>query len=109
MPKVDRIQDAELRESLQAAHVALRAGNHKDVVERAGAAYVELLRRKPELLQGEGMMAMMPIWMFPRLGAHLELTDGKPTHVQLDRETFGFTEAVTYYEFAVDTLVKEGL
>jgi hypothetical protein len=109
MPKVDRIQDDALRTSLQAAHASLRAGDHRDVVQRAGEAYIELLRRKPELLQGEGMMPQMRIFMFPRLGAHLELDDGKPVAVGFDREHFGFTEAVTYYEFAVDNLVREGL
>jgi hypothetical protein len=109
MPKVDRIQDENLRVSLQHAHASLRSGDHRDVVQRCGEAYIELLRRKPEMLNGEGFMAMMPIWMFPRLGAHLEVENGKPTSVIFDREKFGFTEAVTYYEFAVDALVKEGL
>ena len=109
MPKVDRIQDEQLRASLKAAHASLRAGNHRDVVQRAGDAYIELLRRKPELLQGDGPMPRMRIFMFPRLCAHLDVQDGKPVAVVFDRETIGFPEAVTYYEFAVDNLVREGL
>lgn len=109
MPKVDRIQDEGLRASLKQAHASLRAGDHADVVRRAGEAYIELLRRKPELLEGEPMTRQMRIFMFPRLGAHLEVQDGKPVAVAFDREHFGFTEAVTYYEFAVDNLVREGL
>ncbi|MBF6600927.1 MAG: hypothetical protein IVW36_10505 [Dehalococcoidia bacterium] len=107
--KVDRIQDEGLRASLQAAHASLRAGDHRDVVQRAGEAYIELLRRKPELLQGEGAMPQMRIFMFPRLCAHLEVEDGRPVAVAFDRENIGFPEAVTYYEFAVDNLVREGL
>ena len=57
MAKVDRIQDERLRASMQSAHAPLRAGDHRDVVQRAGEAYIELLRRKPELLQGEGFGA----------------------------------------------------
>jgi len=109
MAKVDKIQDEKLRESMRAAHASLRAGNHQDVVQRAGEAYMELLRRKPQLLEGEGFEKMMRIWMFPRLGAHLEVQDGRPTELVLDRDRFGFPEAVTYYEFAVDNLVREGL
>lgn len=109
MAKVDRIQDERLRASLKQAHASLRAGDHRDVVQRAGEAYLELLRRKPEMLQGEGLQRMMPIWIFPRLGAHLEVEDEVPVGVAFDREQFGFTEAVTYYEFAVDTLVREGV
>ena len=109
MAKVDKIQDEKLRASLKAAHASLRAGDHRDVVQRAGEAYIEVLRRKPELLEGEGFMRQMRIFMFPRLGAHLEVDDGKPVAVAFDRETFGFPEAVTYYEFAVDNVVREGL
>ncbi len=109
MPKVDKIHDDALRTSLQAAHASLRAGDHRDVVRRAVEAYLELLRRKPELLEGEGFMPRMRIFMFPLLGAHIEVQDGKPVAVAFDREHFGFTEAVTYYEFAVDNLVREGL
>jgi hypothetical protein len=106
--KVDRIQDEKLRSSLAAAHEALRAGNYKDVVQRAADAYLELLRRKPQLL--EGMIGRMRIMMFPRLGARLDPVAGQPLPaLTWDRETFGFSEAVTYFEFAVDQLVREGL
>ena len=106
--KLDRIQDAALRESLATAHASLRSGDFPGVVRRAADAYLELLRRKPELL--EGMMGRMRVMMFPRLGARLEAAEGQalPT-LHWDRETFGFSEAVTYFEFAVDQLVREGL
>ena len=51
----------------------------------------------------------MRIMMFPRLGARLEREEGKPPAVVWDREVFGFSEAATYFEFAVDQLVKEEL
>ena len=48
--------------------------------------------------------------MFPRLGARLERQEGeKMPALVWDREFFGFSEAVTYFEFAVDQLVKEEL
>jgi hypothetical protein len=105
--KLDRIQDSALRESLAAAHASLRSGDYPDVVRRCAAAYIELLRRKPELL--EGMLGRMRIMMFPRLGARLEAQQGGPPRLEWDRETFAFSEAVTYFEFAVDQLVREGL
>lgn len=105
--RVDRIQDEKLRESLAAAHTSLRSGDYKAVVQRAADAYLELLRRKPEML--EGMLGRMRIMMFPRLGAKLEPVEGKLPALQWDRETFGFSEAVTYFEFAVDQLVREGI
>ena len=105
--KVDRIKDEQLRESMAAAHASLRSGDYLDVVRRVADAYLELLRRKPDLL--EGMMGRMRVMQFPRLGARLEREDGKPPEVRWDRETFGFSEAATYFEFAVDSLVREGL
>ena len=105
--KVDRIKDEKLRESLAAAHASLRSGDYLDVVRRAADAYLELLRRKPKQL--EGMEGRMRVMMFPRLGARLNREEGKPPVVVWDRETFGFAEAATYFEFAVDALVREEL
>jgi hypothetical protein len=106
--KLARILDQTLRESLSAAHASLRSGDYPDVVRRCAAAYLELLRRKPELL--EGMMGRMRIMLFPRLGARLDPAEGQPLPtLTWDRETFAFSEAVTYFEFAVDQLVREGL
>lgn len=106
--KVDQIQDEALRASMAAAHASLRAGDYKDVVQRAAEAFLELLRRKPELL--EGMIGRIRVMFFPRLGARMEYRGEKdPPQLEWDRETFAFSEAVTYFEFAVDQLVREGL
>ncbi len=51
----------------------------------------------------------MRIMTFPRLGAHLERKDEEFPTLVWDRENFGFSEAVTYFEFAVDQLVAEEL
>ncbi len=105
--KLDRIRDDVLRGSLTDAQASLRSGNFNDVVHRSSDAYIEMLRRDPELLKGP--LGMRRILFFPRLGARLvQEQDGTPT-VIYDRETFIFSEAITYFEFAVDSLVKEGL
>jgi hypothetical protein len=105
--KLERITDDKLRQSLATAHASLRAGDYADVVQRCADAYLELLRRKPELL--EGMMGRMRIMMFPRLGARLEPQEAGLPKLEWDRERFAFSEAVTYFEFAVDQLVREGI
>ncbi len=105
--KVDRIKDQALRGSLADAQAALKAGDYKKVVELSSAAYVELLRRNPEMLQGQGQF--MNVVFFPRLGAHLVVNhDGQP-EIVWDRDKFVFSEAVTYFEFAVDKILKAGL
>ena len=105
----EKIKDAQLRETMATAHKALKEGDFLGVVQRAGDAYLELLKRKPELLAEGGIPAMMRIRMFPRLGARLERGGDEAPELVWDRETFGFSEAVTYFEFAVDQLVGEGL
>jgi hypothetical protein len=105
--KLNRIQDEALKQSLIDAQGDLRAANYASVVHLASDAYVELLRRKPEMLKGA--MGMRHIMFFPRLGAHLIIeSDGLPA-VVYDREKFTFAEAVTYWEFAVDSIAREGL
>jgi hypothetical protein len=105
--KVDRIQDDALRGSFADAQAALKAGDYKKVVELSSAAYVELLKRKPEMLQGQEQF--MNVIFFPRLGARLVVqNDGQP-EIVWDREKFSFSEAVTYYEFTIDKLLKAGV
>jgi hypothetical protein len=105
--KLKRIQDEALKQSLTDAQGSLRDGDYASVVRRSSDAYVELLRRKPEMLKGA--MGMRHIMFFPRLGAHLIMeSDGLPA-VVYDREKFTFSEAVTYWEFAVDSIAREGL
>ena len=54
-------------------------------------------------------MGMRRILFYPRLGARLiQESDGSPA-VIYDRETFSFSEAITYFEFSVDSLVREGV
>jgi len=106
--KTDRIQDTELRESLVQAQASLRSGDFEDVVKRSAEAYAELLRRKPELTQGPNMIRN--VLFFPNLGARLQLnsTTSAP-EIIYDREKFIFSEAITYFEFTVDSLVKNGV
>ena len=106
---VDKIKDAALRETMATAHKALKDGDFQGVVQRSADVYLELLKRKPELLAEGGIPARMRIMMFPRLGAHLKREGEEPPELVWDRQNFGFSEAVTYFEFAVDQLVGEGL
>ena len=106
-PKLEKIHDDALREAMAEARAALRSGDFKRVVELSSRAYLEVLRSKPELLQQP--QQIRTLLFFPRLGARLIVGgDGQP-EVVYDRDTFIMSEAVTYYEYAVDNLVKAGL
>ncbi len=105
--KTDRIQDEGLRNALVEAQAALKAGDYRRVVDLATSAYLEMLRRKPELTQGAAQM--QSLMFFPRLGAHIQLNnDGQP-EIIYDREKFIFSEAITYYEFIADYIIRVGL
>ena len=105
--KTERIQDEGLRHSLEEAQAALKTGDYKKTVDLSAAAYVELLKRKPGMLQGQEQFRT--ILFFPRLGAHLILNPDGQAEVVYDRERFIFSEAITYFEFAVDNIVKAGI
>jgi hypothetical protein len=105
--KAEKIQDEGLRRSMVEAQAALKAGDFKKVVELSAAAYMELLRRKPEML--EGAQSLMNIMFFPRLGAHLQLSHERQPELIWDREKFIFSEAITYWEFSVDNLIRHGV
>ena len=105
--KIERIQDPALRESLAQAKASLRTGDYADVVHRSAEAYAELVRRRPEML--EGQTRLRTIFFFPRLGAQFQIGHDNQPAVIYEREKFIFSEAVTYFEFAVDSLVREGL
>jgi hypothetical protein len=108
MPKkTERIVDEGLRHSLEEAQDALKTGDYKKTVDLSAAAYVELLKRKPDMMKGP--QQFRNVMFFPRLGAHLIVNnDGQP-EIVYDREKFIFSEAVTYFEFAVDNIVREGV
>lgn len=105
--KTDKIQDESLRRSMQEAQAALKTGDFKRVVELSADAYIELLRRKPEMLQGADQFRN--VLFFPRLGAHLQLNSQGQPEMIWDREKFIFSEAITYYEYAVDSLIRMGV
>ena len=108
MPKkTERIQDEGLRHSLEEAQAALKTGDYKKVVDLSAAAYVELLKRKPEMMQGEAQFRN--VMFFPRLGMHLVINNGGQPEIVYDREKFIFSEAITYFEYAVDNIVKAGI
>jgi len=107
VPKLDKINDESLRQAMQDAQAALKGGDYKRVVELTSNAYVELLRRKPELLQGPAQF--MSVMFFPRLGAHLQVNTAGQPEIIWDREKFIFSEAVTYYEYTIDNLIKHEL
>ena len=115
MPKYDQISDPELRALLAKVHTQMREGKSVEAVHSCSDAFLKLLEMKPELLTagtpGRRGRQMTVAMLWPRLGANLKLESiqsGKP-EIEFERERFATSEAITYYEFTVDTALKAGV
>ena len=100
---------------LQDAYVEMRAGKGTEAVRILAATFLRLLELQPEML-GERIQLRpgieMPLVMrWPALGANLvpaSLREGKP-EITFVRERFAVSEAMTYYEYTLETVLKRGL
>ncbi len=110
MAKTSEVQDGDLRALIEKAHDLMRGGKPTEAVRECATAYIQLLEKKPEIIQ-QGLQAVRPALMWPRLGANLSmqsLAAGKP-EIVFERDHFSLSEAITYYEFTLESAVKNGL
>jgi hypothetical protein len=111
MARPEQVADPELRAMLETAHQQMRQGKATDAVKTLSNAYIELLTRKPEMLDetieprpGRSMPAVM---RWPMLGANLTLESvtAKKPEIQFVRERFSTAEAITYYEYTLESAI----
>ncbi len=102
MAKPEQIHSDELRPIVQDAHRALRDGDPTTTVRRCADAFLRLAVREPRVLELPPGMRVHP---FPRLGANLQLREGEPPEVTFEREEFSLSEAITYYEYVLTTIL----
>lgn len=105
MPKPEDLQDPELRALMADAHRALREKDPTGAVHRCAEAFLKLAQAHPDALT---IPAGMRIHPFPRLGANLVLAEGQPPEIDFHRETFSFSEAITYYEYTLGAALRGG-
>jgi hypothetical protein len=112
--KPEQIANPELRALLERAHELMRTGKATEAVRAVTKAYLQLLTLKPELLDqtvevlpGRRVPAVM---RWPALGANLTLESvlAKQPQIEFVRERFSVSEAITYYEYALDSAVAQG-
>jgi hypothetical protein len=108
MARPTDIQDADLRALVTAARSAYMEGNYRDSVQRSTDAFLELLRRQPDFLT-KGPFAGNTRRVWPQLGVALKTSDGVPPQVVFERDQFTRSEAITYYEYASDSIVAAKL
>lgn len=114
MATPEQIEHPELRELVQSAHGLMRSGKATDAVRTLANAYLLLLSLKPELLdQAVATMsgrAVPTVMRWPALGANLTADSVLEKHPRIEfvRDRFALSEAMTYYEFTLETAIAAG-
>ena len=115
MAKHDAVADEALRSSFDSAFASLRGGAPTDAVRTLADAFLGMLRDHPSLLSttvaARGGTRVPLVGRWPALGANLvagSVRDGEP-RIEFLRDRFAMSEALTYYEFAVDVALDHGL
>lgn len=115
MAKHDGVSDPALRGQFDSAFGALRGGDPSGAVRVLAEAFLGMLRDHPSLLtetvaaRGGARASLVMRW--PALGANLvagSVRDGDPK-IEFVRERFAMSEALTYYEFAVDVALDHSM
>jgi hypothetical protein len=111
MARPEQVVDPDLRAMLETAHQQMRQGKASDAVKTLSTAYLELLKKHPEMLDetieplpGRRIPAVM---RWPQLGANLTLESvaAKQPEIQFIRERFSTSEAITYYEYTLESAI----
>ncbi|MEJ2130943.1 MAG: hypothetical protein P8Y95_04820 [Gammaproteobacteria bacterium] len=113
MPKPEQIQDEKLRGMVADAFQHLRSGDPTQAVHQLSDAFLYLLELKPDLKtetvamrRGQRQMPLLMRW--PQLGANWKagsLQSGNP-EIEFVRDKFALSEAITYYEFTLETAIN---
>ena len=114
MARPDQVQDDQLRDLFVEAQGSMRTGQANEAVKSVVRALYRLLELKPELTTEE--LEPRPGWKmpfltrWPQLGANFvegSLANHEPK-IEIVKEKFALSEAITYYEFTLETAIKRG-
>ncbi|HXQ11779.1 MAG TPA: hypothetical protein VN805_12360 [Caulobacteraceae bacterium] len=110
MPKPSDIENAELRQTLEGAFVAMRAGKGAEAVRACASGYLRFLELHPEakaetIAIRDRRMPRMLRW--PALGANMDAESARSgaPKIEFVRDRFSVSEAMTYYQFVLDEIL----
>jgi hypothetical protein len=104
MARPEEINDPTYRVAMEEARDSLNQGRYLDVVQKCADSYLSLLFSRPEILVG--LPGMRPAFAWPRLGVRLEMKEGVGPEMVWEREKVVLSEAITYYEFTLEQLIR---
>ena len=111
MAKPSDIENEELRQTIEGAFAAMRAGKGADAVHACADAYLRYVQIHPEALsetipmRGREIPRLM---RWPALGANMtpeSFRAGAP-EIEFLRDRFSVSEAMTYYQFVLDEILE---
>ena len=112
MPTPSDIRTEALREPVQRAFDALRAGDGTEAVKVLAGALLRFVELYPEVrdetIQMRGR-AVPKLLRWPALGANMKpesLKTGQP-EIEFVRDRFSVSEAMTYYQFLLDEILAK--
>jgi hypothetical protein len=110
MPKPSDIENAELRQTLEGAFAAMRAGKGAEAVRACADGYLRFLELHPEakaetIAMRDRRVPRLMRW--PALGANMDLASVREGTPRIDfvRDRFSVSEAMTYYQFVLDEIL----
>ncbi len=115
MARPDAIENDELRAMIEKARDHMKAGQASEAVHLLADAFLRLVELEPEMLSetiefrpGRKMLAIM---RWPALGANLNLASARAgvAEIEFVRDHFAVSEAMTYYEFTLDSAIARGV
>ena len=107
MAKVEQILDDKMHTLVNEARIAYRGGQSTESVHKSVEALLAVLQKQPDIfyLQPTPDTSVRRDRIWPQLGVKVEQAEGQPPRVVFQRDQFSKAEAITFYEFALDTVV----
>jgi hypothetical protein len=110
------LTDPAMREAIAEAERALDEGDYTESVRKSAVAFLAVIGSRPDLivkpvvfndlpLSGRGPLPARGPWP-DLLGVTLHLSDDAEPEVTFEKERFTMSEAVTYFEYALDTALR---
>jgi len=111
MAKPEQIQQEALRTLVAEARTAYLNNQATESVRKSVEALLLLMQQRPDFIQLQRTPGVAPrvgrVW--PNLGIKVERPAGQTPHAVYERQTFSTSEAITFYEFALESVIAANL